>query len=269
MMEIENSQLRQLRKELMLKTSQVERLDKYLREKEEQQERLFEENVVLPRSVAQVRAKEFGELQSRIQKLETELNVSGRNANMRNHLPPDEGPRLELRNHLNPSPRLRRKNLAVVSNLNLVTKSSSCSKSFKTAVSRICLVGKQNNASANAQMDESSSSVRQLSEDSSRSSRSPESIDTFRSGTPHIQKSQSGKGVIAHIKALITGSRESSSESDDGREQKIWSPLNSDGYPLSDGQSSVFMSASSGSVTSDNDTAVNTRETPGGTPKKR
>ncbi|XP_012938032.1 uncharacterized protein LOC101855949 [Aplysia californica] len=77
MMEMENVQLKQVRKELSLRTDQVERLEKFLREKEEQQEKLFDENVVLPRAVAESRAKSFTEMQGRLELLESKFTASG------------------------------------------------------------------------------------------------------------------------------------------------------------------------------------------------
>ncbi|KAH9513355.1 hypothetical protein Btru_034726 [Bulinus truncatus] len=247
MMEIENNQLRQLRKELLLKASQVDRLEKFLREKEEQQDRLFAENVVLPRSVAQVRAKEFGDLQNRLEKLESELCLAGTNANSRSQVPPNEGPAIDgtrdsnYCSHATSASVVKKKCKDDGESQNSDPQSSS-SRTLDTFSLR------ENSVSNHSPVHNDTSEREQSQAILSETSR-----ECACSEVSHSTRAHGGKGVIAQLRALLTGTSGggSSTESDVEeihRDEERNQP--------SDGQSSVFMSASCGSDSSENEVTV-------------
>jgi hypothetical protein len=70
MMEVEIFQLKSVRQELSRRTEEVVGLQKRVRDMEEHQARRLEKNVIIPRSVAESRAKSFSEMQTRLQELE-------------------------------------------------------------------------------------------------------------------------------------------------------------------------------------------------------
>ncbi|KAI8774688.1 hypothetical protein BgiMline_002126 [Biomphalaria glabrata] len=242
MMEIENNQLRQLRKELLLKTSQVERLEKFLREKEEQQERLFDENVVLPRSVATVRAKEFGELQNRVERLESELTLAAINTNSRSQIPPGDGPSVET---------LRNKNVC-----SHATSTSTVCKAEPEITSSISRNTFSKANKYTLSFDNRHTQIERNNEELEKTHPKVQSAEAPTELCPisevsHSNRSQNSKGVIAQLRAFITGANGSGSESEVETtrvEEELYQP--------SDGQSSVFMSASCGSDSSETEVTV-------------
>ncbi|XP_059159405.1 putative leucine-rich repeat-containing protein DDB_G0290503 [Physella acuta] len=280
MLEMENSQLRNLRKELLLRKNQVERLDKCLKEKEEQQETLFEKNIVLPRGIAQIRAKEFSELQSRIYSLESELNKTELNVNKRNQIIINGNAMGDTKTSLNVHQLFASNSgetlnsvgiLSLASNdCNSTAMTESCSKTFKMAMSKMMVDGKIQNAS----IEKITKETINLNEPRPKPRHELQSCTenqehTFGSLSEQTQPqtNNNSKGVIAQIKALISGNKSTESDYDMGPASETQPALEGfvnetsmignclsqgeENFDLSDDQSSVFMSASGGSVSSD------------------
>ncbi|GFN80530.1 hypothetical protein PoB_000703600 [Plakobranchus ocellatus] len=72
MMEWENSHLRRLRKDVAEKEGKIDMLEANLKEKAILHDKLFQENVILPKNVAAARAKEYEILHAKVQKYEME-----------------------------------------------------------------------------------------------------------------------------------------------------------------------------------------------------
>ncbi|BFZ01356.1 hypothetical protein BsWGS_04394 [Bradybaena similaris] len=302
MMEIENSQLRQLRRELSLKVNQVEKLEKFIKEKDGLQMKLFEENVVLPRAVAEARAKEFGTLQSRVHQLQLEVNATKRlleshpgchpTKSVSSVLPNDmpmlkdapststapPSPKMNIlsetavvlpgytsrgaktkRNQHERSPPLSRSHVKLVDASPRVTRSRTSPELHLSNKARY----RKNYDNKEAYVIKE---MKQVSNTNIPSTTSLNKIEDH--GNSFDTAANKNVGVFAHLKAFISGFRDGSSESEFSnpqepapclKEQHIsmrrepkGSGENED-YPLSDEQSSVFMSASGGSVTSDTD----------------
>ncbi|GFS08353.1 hypothetical protein ElyMa_004754700 [Elysia marginata] len=72
MMEWENTHLRRLRKDVAEKEGKIDILEACIKEKDEIHDKLFQENVILPKGVAEARAKEYEILHTKVQKYEME-----------------------------------------------------------------------------------------------------------------------------------------------------------------------------------------------------
>ncbi|RUS80874.1 hypothetical protein EGW08_011345 [Elysia chlorotica] len=75
MMEWENTHLRRLRKDLAVKDGTIETLEASLKEKDEIHDKLFRENVILPKTIAEARAREYEILHTKVQKYEKEADA--------------------------------------------------------------------------------------------------------------------------------------------------------------------------------------------------
>lgn len=79
MMEWENTHLRRLRKDMAVKEGKIDMLEACIKEKDEIHDKLFQENVILPKSVAEARAKEYEILHSKVQKYEMDAVMKRNN----------------------------------------------------------------------------------------------------------------------------------------------------------------------------------------------